>query len=206
MLTVYVEQSKILDQEYQTTPPAEIKYCKSEEAWVFMHRNIRKSRSDDDECPWLLRSPVTSEYDILDVSGLWTVWAGSFKQGGTFTVVCSECSDSSNNSDCNFHGQCVDGKCICMGDGDYFGNHCEHKRPCKTLRGDNGDIWSIRTDPDGEEILAYDRPTYIYKSGFNTTLQENETTVLAYTGSRWFAMVVNGKCYPTVVVFSFDQI
>jgi hypothetical protein len=185
-----------MEQEYQTTIPAEIKYCTSEEAWVFMHPNIRKSESDDDECPWLLRSPGTSEYDILDVFGDWTVWAGSFKQGGAFKAVCSECSESSNNADCNFHGQCVDGRCVCMDNGDYFGSHCEHKRPCETLRGDAGDIWSIRTDDDGNEILAYERPTYIYNGGF-TILQENETRVLAYTGSRWFAMAVNGKLYLT---------
>lgn len=31
---------------------------------------------DPQECPWLLRSPVTSEYDLLSVTGDWTVWAG----------------------------------------------------------------------------------------------------------------------------------
>jgi hypothetical protein len=65
-----------------------------------MHPNIRKSEQDNNvcegsvfslillevpllksssflqDCPWLLRSPVTSEYDILSVTGDWTVWAG----------------------------------------------------------------------------------------------------------------------------------
>lgn len=34
----------------------------------------------------------------------------------------------------NYHGKCIDGKCVCTIDG-YFGNHCEHKRTCDRLIG-----------------------------------------------------------------------
>ena len=46
--SVYTEQSKVLAAPYQQTVGAEIKYCKSEGAWVFMHPNIRKSEQDND--------------------------------------------------------------------------------------------------------------------------------------------------------------
>ena len=74
--TVYVEQSKIGERSYQTVTPGMIMYCKSEHAWVFMHPHIRKSEQDNEDCPWLLRSPLTSEYDLLKVNSEWTVWAG----------------------------------------------------------------------------------------------------------------------------------
>lgn len=84
----------------------------------------------------------------------------------------------------------MDGKCVCTSAG-YFGNHCEHKKPCNVLRGDLGDIWTVRTDENKSEILAYDRPTYSYEYGFKE-IPEGEKTVMAYTGSRWFSMRVNG--------------
>ena len=34
------------------------------------------------ECAWLLKSPETFEYDLVNVQGDWTVWAGTFKSGG----------------------------------------------------------------------------------------------------------------------------
>ena len=89
----------------------------------------------------------------------------------------------------NYHGQCMDGKCECTSE-DFFGNHCEHKRPCRRLRGDLGDIWIIRSNADGE-VLAYDRPTYISQGGSNL-LPDGQNNVIVYTGSRWFAMEING--------------
>eukprot|EP00804_Cyclotella_cryptica_P027027 CCRYP_013672-RA/>CCRYP_013672-RA protein AED:0.17 eAED:0.19 QI:0/0.8/0.63/1/0.8/0.54/11/835/482 len=94
-LSVYTEQSKVTGESYRITTGAEIKYCKSEGAWVFMHKHIRKSNEDDNDCPWLLRSPDTTEYDLLSITGSWTVWAGSSKQSGSFSALCDECSDIS---------------------------------------------------------------------------------------------------------------
>jgi len=49
-------------------------------------------------------------------------------------------------------------------------------------------------DPNNNEseILAYDRPTYIYRGGF-TVIPEATRNMIVYTGSRWFAMRINGK-------------
>ena len=44
-------------------------------------------------------------------------------------------------------------------------------------------------DKNGSQILAYDRPMYIYEGGsdgFGFSL--DQINVLAYTGSRWFSM------------------
>ena len=44
-------------------------------------------------------------------------------------------------------------------------------------------------DKNGSQVLAYDRPMYIYQGGsdgFEFSL--DQINVLAYTGSRWFSM------------------
>lgn len=83
---IYVEQNKFDNTPFDAISidpeiipvkiPAEIKYCKSIRAWVFMHEHIRKSTHDDSDCPWLLRSEETDVYDIEEVKGPWQVWAG----------------------------------------------------------------------------------------------------------------------------------
>ncbi len=83
---IYVEQNKFDNTPFDTISidpenlpvktPAEIKYCKSIRAWVFMHEYITKSTHDDSDCPWLLRSEETDVYDIEEVEGPWQVWAG----------------------------------------------------------------------------------------------------------------------------------
>ncbi|KAL7517087.1 hypothetical protein ACHAWX_002040 [Stephanocyclus meneghinianus] len=149
-LPIYTEQSKLTGESYYRTVGAEIKYCKSEGAWVFMHKDIRKSNEDDNECPWLLRSPDTTEYNLLSVTGTWTVWAGSLKQSGRFSALCDECSDISQ---CNFHGQCISGRCICTDD-KYFGNHCEHKMPCRKLRGGESELPLCHFSPSKTNIFV----------------------------------------------------
>jgi len=65
---------------FERTVPAKIKYCASEEAWVFMHDNIRKSKDANEDCPWILQK-FSNDYNILDVQGdEWTVWAGTFQR------------------------------------------------------------------------------------------------------------------------------
>lgn len=44
---VYIEQNKFDNTPYHDKVPAEIKYCKKLQAWVFTHKNIRKSTSDE---------------------------------------------------------------------------------------------------------------------------------------------------------------
>ena len=52
--------------------PAEIKYCDGH--WIFTHEYIRKSidafeEDYESDCHWLLRSPETDVYDVLEVEG-----------------------------------------------------------------------------------------------------------------------------------------
>lgn len=41
---------------------------------IYFH--LQRIQPQDDDCPWLLRSPDTQSYDLLDVSGDWSVWKG----------------------------------------------------------------------------------------------------------------------------------
>ncbi len=80
---VYVEQKKFDGTPFDLESPAEgftvklgakFMYCKSLKAWVFTHEYIRKSKHDDPDCPWLLRSEETEVYDIEEVEGSWQIW------------------------------------------------------------------------------------------------------------------------------------
>ena len=82
---VYVEMNKFNGEPFDTEAPdentevivelgAKFMYCKRLKAWVFTHDYIRKSRHDDSDCPWLLRSMETHVYDIEDVEGEWQIW------------------------------------------------------------------------------------------------------------------------------------
>ncbi len=59
----YVEMNKEKGDEYNSTIPAEIKYCEEIESWVFSHRNIKTSLDSErsNECQWLLRSEQTED-------------------------------------------------------------------------------------------------------------------------------------------------
>ena len=107
---VYIEQNKFDSNSYTARIGAEIKYCKSEEAWVFAHKNIKKNEDDKTDCPWLLKSPTTKEFGLLDVEGNWAIWTGSLQDNGHFSAVDNECQAE---VDCNYHGTCDDGECKC---------------------------------------------------------------------------------------------
>ena len=49
----------------------------------------------------------------MDVTGDWTVWVGTVKKGGRFSAVCDDCKEE---SDCNYHGVCTSGMCVCSAD------------------------------------------------------------------------------------------
>ena len=89
--------------------PAEIRYCNGH--WIFTHEYIRKSKRsdlDDSDCNWLLRSPETDKFDLLDVDGSFQIWAGDISETEV-SIVCDECQD---NSDCNLNGICnANGEC-----------------------------------------------------------------------------------------------
>ena len=110
---------------FNAIEPAEIRYCEGH--WIFTHKYIRKSRRshlDDSDCNWLLRSPATDEFDLLDVDGKWQFWAGDISETEV-KISCDECED---NSDCNLNGICnSDGECECFVEDEvvFLGTHCE---------------------------------------------------------------------------------
>ena len=137
---IYIEQNKYSGEPYEQKVPAKIKYCVSEKAWVFMHPNIRKSSLNgyNEECPWLLKSSETTEFNLLEVGGDWKIWIGTVSNGADFQVFCNECD---GEVDCNYHGQCVDKRCDCS-DSEfdrqlegYFGKSCQFKKPCLQMQG-----------------------------------------------------------------------
>ncbi|KAL7536320.1 hypothetical protein ACHAXR_008766 [Thalassiosira sp. AJA248-18] len=190
---VYVEQNKFDDTEYRIKTGAVIKYCKEEGAWVFMHDHIRKDKSrKSSDCPWLLRSPDTTSFNLLEVSGDWSIWTGIINTGATFQTICNHCK---SEADCNYHGQCIEKECVCdvnRADGfrDYNGMQCQFPRPCFQLSGNEGDLWNIVPMKACDAWTAYGRGVYKYYSGGNmTNTGQDDFNALVYTGSRWFATV-----------------
>ena len=94
---MYTEQNKFDDTEYQVKTGATIKYCPEEEAWVFMHDDIRKDLNRvNPDCPWLLRSPETDSFNLLEVSGDWSIWTGVINSGASFHSYCNSCNSEAD--------------------------------------------------------------------------------------------------------------
>mmetsp|Transcript_15754 Transcript_15754/g.33903 ORF Transcript_15754/g.33903 Transcript_15754/m.33903 type:complete len:654 (+) Transcript_15754:159-2120(+) len=207
---IYTEQNKFNHARYEEKIGAKIIYCKTEGAWVFMHENIRKDRNTRHPgCPWLLRSPNTKSFNLLEVSGDWSIWTGIINTA-TFQATCNECKLDSE-ADCNYHGTCISensessGKCACDSSEDdgyplYSGEHCEFARPCIQLIGDSGAVWNLIPIEEKENEYsswkAYGRGVYIYRGsgeiqGTATDFEEDDL-VLMYTGSRWFGSYYRG--------------
>jgi len=179
--------------------PAEIKYSKESGGWVFTHPLIRKSLDEDASEAWLLRSPETEEYDLLNVAGEWNIWVGRIDT----TKVSFSCNACNDDVDCNLNGVCQeDGTCKCkLGATSYLGTHCEIqlKESCGTIKSEDMDVtYSIQTysktgsgEPD-TLFQEYNRPVYTHIENFpNAT--EDELYWLVYTGRRWFGLVINIK-------------
>ena len=167
---IYTEISKFVDgTPFTTTVGAQIKYCYSERAWVLAHDLIKKSDIEDEsDCPWLLRSQETTEYNLLNVDGDWSIWTGNLQENGHFFAVDNECNGP---ADCNYHGVCNDGKCECSEEAGYYGIHCEHQKACRIIRGGKGDggdwssvLWATA------EMLIYQRPVYAYQSRWSRVI------------------------------------
>ena len=60
-------------------------------------------------CNWLLRSPETEEFDVLNVVGDWQVWVGVIGKTEV-SITTNACTDI---SDCNLNGECINGLCVC---------------------------------------------------------------------------------------------
>eukprot|EP00984_Skeletonema_dohrnii_P035342 scaffold34997_cov183-Skeletonema_dohrnii-CCMP3373.AAC.1 len=206
---VYVERRKFDGTEFDKTSPnpedpyftikipAKIQYCHSIRAWVFMHEKIRRSRDDNSDCPWLLRSERTELFDIEEVNQMnWEVWQGVIETTDV-RITCNECND---DEDCNLNGACKrDGSCDCSKDVEgrtFLGPHCEVilKDNCRTIIGERyNDSYSV-IDMDwlgsGQVWEAYNRPIYGYNLGSgNPDLDGTDDMLfLMYSGSRWLGL------------------
>ncbi len=157
----YVERNKNTAEPYNELVGAEIVYCLAIKAWVFRHRDIKTSKKNQNECGWLLRSPETTEYDLLSVAKEdWLWWKGTIEEGMVIKASCNECSSM---ADCNYNGSCnKDKKCIC--DERHFGNRCEMELPCLDLG--SRKFWKSVLDLDNYDTTAssftaaYGRPVY----------------------------------------------
>ncbi|KAL9178938.1 hypothetical protein ACHAXT_011911 [Thalassiosira profunda] len=203
---------------FEEKVPAEIKYCKSESAWVFTHPYIRKSRGgetiEDSDCPWLLRSPETDAYNLLEVSGLWEIWVGVINKNAQVLITSNLCKD---NTDCNLNGQCVDQKCQCDKNSRHIGLHCELEEPCPRILGSLSDSWALMLRPDCSPLVAYGRPVYTLTNiddehrvgtgnDANITIGDSDEINLVYSGSRWFgAFIVDGKTMPLEFKLQFAR-
>ena len=53
------------------------------------------------ECSWLLKSPETGSYDIIEVGHerSWQVWTGRIETDYAITISCNECNDHAGKND-----------------------------------------------------------------------------------------------------------
>ncbi|KAL7519551.1 hypothetical protein ACHAWX_004352 [Stephanocyclus meneghinianus] len=98
---------------------------------------IYTESSMKDEClQWLLRSPKSKVYDLIDVPHEdWSVWTGIITPGNKVSVVCN-----------------------------YYGLHCEFREFCKELIDDEGEKYTLAFDTDNSTLLSYMRPIYASRS------------------------------------------
>ncbi|KAL9186453.1 hypothetical protein ACHAXT_005691 [Thalassiosira profunda] len=174
---VYRERRKFDRTPYEGVVPAEIKYCGEINAWVLTHESIFRTKSGRTEgCNWLLRSPPTETFDLLEVEGNWQVWVSVIAEADV-SIAATGCQGS---SDCNFNGDCIDGQCNCydQDEVEFLGTHCEVrlKENCKTIIGEHyNSTWSVTKlstfFPDGGAVPVdsmfqqYSRPGYDYIGG-----------------------------------------
>ena len=183
--------------------PAEIKYCGGR--WVLTHDYIVKSKKEKaEDCPWLLRSPQTDEFDLLEIYGSWQVWTSGIRD----TSVSIKCNECSSDSDCNLNGVCNKGtgKCECDVNENaiYLGTHCEVKlkNDCRTIIGkEYNDTWEVGEIKNmhlnvNKMVIdqEYSRPVYAYIDGLPDDLAPGDGNgySLIYSGSRWFRIKLAG--------------
>jgi hypothetical protein len=150
--------------------------------------------------PWLLRSPTTDEFDLLDVDGEWSIWLGRIDKS-RLEYYCATCND---NSDCNLNGECNgEGRCDCNSvDGTKFlGTHCEVKLEedaCGTIVTEEMNVvFSIQYlssyDGSGQPsklFETYNRPVYTQIQGMPGE-KEGDIYWLFFTGRKWFGIWLN---------------
>jgi len=167
---MFTERNKEDGDRFQKTVPAEFMYCEDIEAWVFRHPQIRTKNTavtggeTENECNWLLRSPRTDSFDLIEVAeaGGWEVWKGVKDVDYTISITCNDCGD---DADCNYNGKCVDQKCECYDELDFFGVYCELQKPCGEIRSEKDPNTTLKLaadpyDDTSEFVEVYNRPLY----------------------------------------------
>ncbi|KAL7539202.1 hypothetical protein ACHAXR_009093 [Thalassiosira sp. AJA248-18] len=183
---IYREMRKSEDNHFETKIGAEIKYCEQEGAWIFTHEKIRKKAFndfDDSQCQWLLKSPATETYDLMEVSGEWSIWVGKINHGAHMSVTCNSCND---DTDCNLNGKCMDNsKCECDDKAGYEGLHCELEKPCPRLIGKYNDTWVPLVNNDCKHLLEYRRPIYTLTNLDNIYKIDNDLQIVLQPDDMW---------------------
>lgn len=122
---------------------------------------------------------MTVEYDLLDGSGSWELWAGSIGQA----VVSISCNECSGDEGCNLNGVCTkEGTCECStAEGvEFLGTHCEVKvkDQCRTISPEGLDDvkYSVLEDSSGT-VEMYSRPgervsSLLFPPQKNTTISK----------------------------------
>jgi uncharacterized membrane protein YbaN (DUF454 family) len=201
-----VDNSDEIDNTYRDNSLGKFFYC--EGAWIFTVEALQDAfdREDDSEelqkCGrWLLRSPPTKEFFLENVpTDNWRIWTGSVEIADGIDIICNDCKGV---VDCNYHGECVNKRCVCNDDG--FGPTCGLDPPCLQLdfivvgeraeayeeiadfslvRGDGG----IATDTN-DLLVVYGRPVYVAPVGGGDFLLIN------YLGSRWNVAIWNNATF-----------
>eukprot|EP00978_Attheya_sp_CCMP212_P039974 scaffold213285_cov50-Attheya_sp.AAC.2 len=104
-------------------------YCKSEKAWVFTIKGVRKAFSDD--CDWLLRSPKTEARSLGDAPTTgWSIWTDNavVPADSQFELSCGECK---SDVECR-NGSCQNKICVCWFS--WTGRNCQTSIDCPILR------------------------------------------------------------------------
>ncbi|KAL7548821.1 hypothetical protein ACHAWF_012095 [Thalassiosira exigua] len=220
---VYKERRKSDRSPFEQKVPAAIRYCADIKAWVFTHESISRIKPSNSSkrsmqgCNWLLRSPETDEFDLLNVVGNWKVWVGTIGNADV-SIASTECAE---DSDCNLNGECVDGICNCYKNSGalYLGTHCEVtlRDDCQTITGEGtnethsvvslSELTGNNAGSNDALVQLYSRPAYTYQRGTSTLTDEGldrltsymqteyNVTVdffyrLIYSGDRWFGMPI----------------
>eukprot|EP00978_Attheya_sp_CCMP212_P037060 scaffold172237_cov52-Attheya_sp.AAC.3 len=121
---VYYERNIEFGEE---SHPGKFSYCKSEKAWVFTIKGIRKAFSDD--CNWLLRSQKTEAYSLGDAPTTgWSIWTDNALAPADPQFELS-CGGWESDVDCSYlHGSCEKKICVC--DPSWTGRNCQTKVEC----------------------------------------------------------------------------
>lgn len=218
---VYTEQNKFDNSQYRKKIGATIKYCNEEGAWVFMHDHIRKDFiTKNSTCPWLMRSPETNSFNLLEVSGGWSMWTGVINTGVAFQTTCNGCN---SEADCNYHGACKENTCVCKGTSGgiaagkviesggndlplYFGMNCEFPRPCGRIVSYRGTgEWALSMIDDRRVWNNYGRGVYTFTPGITALAQiiapNNESIVPPEVQAELNSLGKNGGKDHDLVLF-----